>query len=454
MSVAGGRSERAPWQTIDSGQLLLIASAGLLVLIAITQVSAVGLERPKTAVIFGVLIAIGELLRMVMPGNREVAPIATAGVLGYGMLLSVGTEHATHSALQVVAVAAVGMLVGSLPHVAVGRSPRLDAMARRLLATGLVAFLFRPVADASLREVWWAVLALMAAFVMLSCLVDISLAAMIRAEAVRARFGIAVRDEIGANLGLCAATGATGMLIAVATSVMGLAALLVFTAPILVTQVAFRRYAGIRATYLQTVRALSRVTEVGGYVETGHSRRVSQLSVATGRELGMAEPELLELEYAALMHDIGQLSLGDPIPGGATVLASPADQRRIAELGAEVIKQTGVLDRVAEIVRRQSDSYRVVRAADHGEMTVAPVGSDRDSERDSDRDSDRNTVQPLASRVIKVANAYDDLVGDSADRDRSAAVLERLRLDSIAEYDPTVVEALGRVVERNIALRH
>ena len=36
---------------------------------------------------------------------------------------------------------------------------------------------------------------------------------------------------------------------------------------------------------LQTVRALSRVTEVGGYVETGHSRRVSQLAVAMGREL-------------------------------------------------------------------------------------------------------------------------------------------------------------------------
>jgi hypothetical protein len=445
VSAAGGRAERAPWQTIDSGQLLLIASAGLLVLIAITQVSAVGLERPKTAVIFGGLIAIGELLRMVMPGNREVAPIATAGVLGYGMLLSVGTEHATHSALQVVAVAAVGMLVGSLPHVAVGRSPRLDAMARRLLSTGLVAFLFRPVADASLRGVWWAVLALMATFVMLSCLVDISLAAMIRAEAVRARFGIAVRDEIGANLGLCAATGATGMLIAVATSVMGLAALIVFTAPILVTQVAFRRYAGIRATYLQTVRALSRVTEVGGYVETGHSRRVSQLSVATGRELGMAEPELLELEYAALMHDIGQLSLGDPIPGGATVLASPADQRRIAELGAEVIMQTGVLDRVAEIVRRQSDSYRVVRpepVKEQSAMTGEPGDSDRDS------------AQPLASRIIKVANAYDDLVGDSADRDRSAAVLERLRLDSISEYDPTVVEALGRVVERYTALRY
>jgi hypothetical protein len=497
MSVEGQRAERAPWQTIDSGQLLLIAGTGLLVVVAITQVAAGGLRQAETAVIFGVLIAIGELLRMVMPGNREVAPIAAVGMLGYGMLLSVGEQWATHSALQVVAVAAVAMLVGSLPHVAVGRSPRLDAMARRLLTAALVAFMFRPVIDASLRELWWAVLALMAAVVAVSCFVDISIAAMIRAEAVRARFGIALRDELGAKLALCAATGATGMLIAVATSVMGLAALLLFTAPILVTQIAFRRYAGIRATYLQTVRALSRVTEVGGYVETGHSRRVSRLAVAMGRELGMAEPELLELEYAALMHDIGQLSLGDPIPGGATVLASPHEQRRIAELGAEVIKQTGVLDRVAEIVRRQSDSYRVMRpgsvAADPGPAPTRagePAGIPAESRSEAPPDDrsevirfrkreragrrtgrppvrrgdqmagrdgqgpGRDQAQPLASRIIKVANAYDDLVGDSSDRDRSAAVLERLRVDSVTEYDPAVVEALSRVVERHSQLRY
>ncbi|TDD92184.1 HD domain-containing protein [Actinomadura darangshiensis] len=430
--------ERAAWQTIDSGQLLLIATAGLFVIVAITEVAAVGLEQPDIAIIFGVLISLGELFRMVMPGNREVAPIASAGAMGYALLVGVGPEGAGpdarlgvvaagHSALQVVAVTAAGMLIGSLPHVAVGRSPRPDAMARRLFTVAVVALCFRPLL--SLDLAWQLLLAVMCLVVVLSCFTDVLIAAMIRAETVRARFGIALRDEIDAKLALCAATSATAMLIAVATTAMGEAALLIFTVPILVTQFAFRRYAGIRATYLQTVRALSRVTEVGGYVETGHSRRVSMLAVQMGRELGMSEEELLELEYAALMHDIGQLSLGDPIPGGATVLASPAEQRRIAELGAEVIKQTGVLDRVAHIVQLSSHPYRTGRepVADSGERPLPP---------------------PLAGRIIKVANAYDDLVGDSADRDRGAAVLERLRLDSAAEYDPTVVEALSRVVDR------
>lgn len=430
--------ERAAWQTIDSGQLLLIATAGLFVVVAVTQVAAVGLHQPNVAIIFGVLIALGELFRMVMPGNREVAPIASAGAMGYALLVGVGPEGAPpdaplgvvpaeHSALQVVAVTAVGMLVGSLPHIAVGRTPRPDAMARRLFNVAVIALCFRPML--SLDLAWYLLLAVMGVVVIGSCFTDVLIAAMIRAETVRARFGIALRDEISAKMALCAATSATAMLIAVATTAMGEAALLIFTVPILVTQFAFRRYAGIRATYLETVRALSRVTEVGGYVEAGHSRRVARLAVAMGRELGMTEEELLELEYAALMHDIGQLSLGDPIPGGATVLASPAEQRRIAELGAEVIKQTGVLDRVAHIVQLSSHPYRAGRepVGDSGERPIPP---------------------PLAGRIIKVANAYDDLVGDSADRDRGAAVLERLRLDSAAEYDPAVVEALSRVLDR------
>jgi hypothetical protein len=436
--------QRPAWQTIDSGQLLSISIAGLVLIAAVTQVAAVGLVRPDTAVIFGVLVALGELARMVMPGDREVAPIGTAGALGYALLLKVGDQPAGHSPSQVVAVTAGGMLIGSLPHIAVGRSPHLDAMARRLLTVTVAAFVFRLIDHSPPdRGDWPMVLSLMAVVVTVACSVDVVTAAVIRAEVVRARFGIALSDEIRVKTALCAATGTTGMLIAVATSVMGLTALLVFTAPILVTQFAFRRYAGILGTYLQTVRALSRVTEVGGYVETGHSRRVSQLSVAMGRELGMAEPELLDLEYAALMHDIGQLSLGDPIPGGATVLASPSEQRRIAELGAGVIEQTGVLSQVVEIVRRQSDSYRVPK----------PSGETSDGETSDGRPEPALTAPPLGSRIIKVANAYDDLVGDSGDRDRAAAVMERLRLDSASECDPAVVEALARVIGRGSLFR-
>ena len=245
---------------------------------------------------------------------------------------------------------ALGMIIGALPHLAVGLA-RLPAMAARLLAVACVAAIFRPLANASLiGSRWWSELPVMVSLVIVAWLVEAVIAALIRTDALRARFGVTLLDELRVQLPLGAAVGASAILIAFAAEIMGLWAVAVFTAPLLVTQVALRRYAGIRATYLQTVRALARVTEIGGYVEAGHSARVSRLSVAIGRELGMPEPQLLELEYAALMHDIGQLSLRDPIPGGATVLVVREEQRRIAEYGAEVIEQAGVLDAVADIV--------------------------------------------------------------------------------------------------------
>jgi acid phosphatase family membrane protein YuiD len=424
--------DRLPsWQAMDSGRLLLLAVTGMLVVAALAHTAAERLTDPQVAIAFGSVIAIGELLRLGLPGGREAAPIASAAALAYALLLRVGQLPPGHIhrvvALQVIAVTAVGMTVGVLPHIAAGRPAGLTGMATRLVAVACVAFAFRPIAGSELissSSHWWVAFAVMTLLIAVGWLVEATINALIRADDLRARFSVTFWDELRVELRLGAAVGVSAMMIAFAAEVMGLAELAVLMGPLLVTQVAFRKYSGIRATYLQTVRALARVTEVGGYVESGHSRRVSRLAVAVGRELGLAEPDLLDLEYAALMHDIGQLALPDPIPGGATVLVSREDQQRIAELGAEVITKAGVLDRVAELVRCQSLPSR-------GHDPEPPVGS----------------------RIIRAANAFDDLVGGSLERDRSTAALERLRLDTAAEYDPGVVEALAAVASRRLVSR-
>jgi HD domain len=425
--------DRLPsWQAMDSGRLLLLAAVGMMVVAAVAHTAAARLTEPQTAIAFGSVIAIGELLRLRQQGGREAAPVATAAALAYALLLRVGALPGSHpvphvAALQVITVTAVGMTIGALPHMAAGRPAGLTGMATRLVAVACVAFAFRPIAGTEIISGpghWWIAFMVMTVLVVIGWLAEAMIASLIRADDLGARFSVALWDEMRIQLPLGAAVGVSAMMITFAAEVMGLAGLAVFMGPLLVTQVAFRRYAGISATYLQTVRALARVTEVGGYVESGHSRRVSRLAVAVGRELGLAEADLLDLEYAALMHDIGQLALPDPIPGGATVLVSMEDQRRIAELGADVISKAGVLDRVAELVRCQSWPSR-------GHDPEPPVGS----------------------RIIRAANAFDDLVGGSTDRDRTAAALERLRLDTASEYDPGVIEALSEVAGKRLASR-
>jgi hypothetical protein len=457
---------RYPWQVQDSGQLLLVAAAGVWLVAAVAQTAAEGLRDPRIAIAFGALIAFGEVLRLNLPGDRETAPIGFAGALAYALLIKVGTHVVQHPAEQVVTVATIGMIIGALPHLAVGRPARVSGMAARLLCIACVAYIFRPLAGNSILERNWGLaFTLMTLLAVLALLLEAVLTALLRVDEQQARFRVALVDEMRVQLPLGAAVGASALLISFAAEVMGLYSLAVFTAPLLVTQVAFRRYAGIRATYLQTVRALAKVTEIGGYVEAGHSERVSRLAVAIGRELGIHEPQLLELEYAALMHDIGQLSLRDPIPGGATVLVSRQDQQRIAELGADVIQQAQVLGSVAEIVRRQNEPYRDVEGAVNGHTAPRPrsgpppPGPRLPGPRPPEPrlpgprpPGPRPPGPPLSSRIIKAANAFDDLVGSSLDPGRAAAAVQRLRLDTASEYDPATVEALSRVVNRRSLL--
>ena len=115
---------RFPWLVRDSGLLLLVVAAGVVLVASVAQTAVAGLRDPHIALAFGVLIAFGEVLRLNLPGDRETAPIGMAGALAYALLIRVGEHQAQHTAEQVVTVTAIAMIVGALPHLAVGRRPR------------------------------------------------------------------------------------------------------------------------------------------------------------------------------------------------------------------------------------------------------------------------------------------------------------------------------------------
>lgn len=411
-----------------------VLTAGLGIGVAgFAMTAAAGVPQLHVAVSFAVLVLAGELLRVNLPGDRDSSPIGGAAALAYSLLvvLDNGVE-ARHGVSTVVAVVFVAGIASALIHEALQRDARTTDLARRILATAAAAAAFRLVlVGSSLEHV--AVgrkadqpLLAMAIAALVGIAVDLGLSATVDAARKRAPFAPILRNEVTAQAPLSIATAATGILMALSVRVMGLWALLVFCVPLLVTQFSFRRFASISTTYRQTIRALSRVTEVGGYVEPGHARRVMTLSVAVGREFGLTDAELLDLEYAALMHDIGQLSLADPIPRGSTLTVAPSERRRIAQLGAEVIRTTGTLDRVAHIVEAQASPYRKMR--ENADVDV-----------------------PLAARIVKACSAYDDLVSTSREARGTRAswdALERLRMGMAFEYDPRVVEALTQVLQK------
>ncbi|WP_407675335.1 HD-GYP domain-containing protein, partial [Peterkaempfera griseoplana] len=400
---------------IAAAAVLLVSAAGAVV---------GGISETGAALAFGALIAVGEAVRVTLPGDRRQAPISDAGALAYALLGPLRGLPTSHGVLQVVAVSGAAGLLGLGLHTLRGGAPDPDVLARRILTICFAAVCFQPLYNSGALDrlathgaQYGLVLAAIAA---LAALCDVVLAAVLHGARTGRRFGPALRDELRALLGIGTAIGATGLVISLGAGEIGLWALPVFSAPLLLTQLSFRRHSATWDTHRQSVASLARATEVAGYTLPGHTRRVAALSRAVGRRLGMGERELLLLESAALMHDIGQLSLVEPVPGGATAVLPPAEQRRIARLGSEVIRQAGVPPEVADCVRRQAEPYR------------CPDGS-------------RDPGLPAASRIIRVANAYDDLACDDRGLARRLEVLEQLRLDTAREYDPRVVEALAQV---------
>ncbi|MFG2774842.1 HD-GYP domain-containing protein [Streptomyces sp. NPDC048350] len=390
-----------------------------------------GVSDPGNALAFGILIAVGELTRWGAPPGggaspglgetrgREPAPLAAAGALAYALLGEQAGQATAHGVLQIIAVVVAGGLVGTVPHIARGKEPDLDHQARRILTVGFAALCFQPLynsGEVTARLGHGPAYALfLALLLVLTALCDAVLAALMLRARTGFPYGPLLRDELRALIGIGSAVCATGAVMALGVAAAGLWALPVFCVPLLLTQVSFRRYEAVRATNRQTIASLARATEIAGCTSPGHARRVAALSGAVGRELGLSGPDLTVLEYAALMHDIGQLSLVDPVPEGATALLPAEEQRRIALLGGAVVRQTGVPAAVAVVVERQADPYR---------------------------------DQPLPARIVRTVNAYDDLTGADAGAAGSLAALERLRFSTARDHHPEVVESLARVLAR------
>ncbi|UXY21827.1 metal-dependent phosphohydrolase [Streptomyces cynarae] len=397
--------------------VLAHAAAGLLGAGCLAHTLWHGLEEPGAALAFGVLIGVGELGRWSGSGEREPAPLGAAGALAYALLGGTADRPTHHGVPQVVAVVLAASLAGCVAHVARGR-PTTDHLTRRLLTVGFAAACFQPLYHhgGPHHRSGPAYALIVVALLVLTTLCDAVLAAALAHCRTRWPFGPLLRDELLGRRGIGSAVCATGAVMSLAVAVAGLWALPVFSLPLLLTQFSYRRYAAVRTTYRQTIASLARATEIAGYTPPGHARRVAELSRAVGREMRLTEPELTVLEYAALMHDIGQLSLVDPVPAGATARLPAEEQRRIALLGGAVVRQTGVDAEVAVVVERQADPYR---------------------------------EQPVSARIVRAVNAYEEMAREETGPGGPLSALERLRLACARDYQPEVVESLARVLQRD-----
>ena len=210
-----------------------------------------------------------------------------------------------------------------------------------------------------------------------------------------------------------------GALFGMTWPLMGVWAVPIATLPYAFSHLAFVRYNTTRITYGQMIRALAQIPEVADLAPRGHSTRTADLAVSIAREIGLHPDEVIELEYAALMHDVGLITLTEPV-----VLETGYTDEDVALWGAQIIAEAPHLQKVSEYVRVQHSPFRRP-----GEAMDPDV--------------------PMISKIIKVASAYDQAVHEMHVSPLEG--LERIHRGSAYEFDPEVSASLRRVlVQRGV----
>ncbi|HTM57719.1 MAG TPA: HD domain-containing phosphohydrolase [Candidatus Udaeobacter sp.] len=155
---------------------------------------------------------------------------------------------------------------------------------------------------------------------------------------------------------------------------------------------------------------------------------VVHLTRALAHELGMSESEVDLLGYVASIHDLGMLRVPGHGAPGPLEPAAIQDLERHPEVSMEILRPLEYLAQVRDIILSHHEHWG------GGGYPRGLVGE----------------AIPIGGRVVAVVDAFESMTrGRSyrAPKSRAEALAE-LRREAGRQFDPRVVEAFGRVLER------
>jgi HD-GYP domain-containing protein (c-di-GMP phosphodiesterase class II) len=164
-----------------------------------------------------------------------------------------------------------------------------------------------------------------------------------------------------------------------------------------------------------------------------HLRGTAELARAVGSELGMGAEALDEVARAAELHDVGKMAIPDAILEKAGPLdeAEWSFMRRHTLIGERILLAAPALRSAARLVRASHERW------DGGGYPDALAGEEI----------------PMGARLVAVCDAFRAMTTNRPHRPRrsGADALAELRRCAGTQFDPEVVGAFARVLERDAA---
>jgi HD-GYP domain-containing protein (c-di-GMP phosphodiesterase class II) len=154
------------------------------------------------------------------------------------------------------------------------------------------------------------------------------------------------------------------------------------------------------------------------------------MAVAVARELNLTDDQVLEIEFAAALHDIGKIGVTDNILRKSSPLDDEEwkEMRRHSELGYQILNGIDFLKDAAEIVYAHHERF------DGKGYPRGLAGEEI----------------PLGSRLFAIVDAYDAMTSRRPYRAASTRewACEEIARNAGSQFDPVLVEIFLRVIRR------
>lgn len=113
----------------------------------------------------------------------------------------------------------------------------------------------------------------------------------------------------------------------------------------------------LQDSYRTTIYSLSSAIEANDTYTKGHCDRVKEYALEMGEEIGLNESELLTLEYAAILHDVGKVGVPTDILNKQSRLTEEEYEiiKKHPAIGAQILKDIPYLQSVCTVIEQHHE---------------------------------------------------------------------------------------------------
>ena len=225
-----------------------------------------------------------------------------------------------------------------------------------------------------------------------------------------------------------------GFIMAIIFVEVGILGILLFFFPLLLARRSFELYTRMRKMYLDTIRSLAAAIDAKDPYTHGHSDRVSKLAVKLARKLNFYETQVENIEYAAILHDIGKIGIEDSILGKKGKLTEK-EYQKIKEhpiIGARIIESIEFLKNCSKSVLHHHERY---------DGKGYPNGL-------------KGEKIPKVARLLVIVDSYDAMNSNRPYREKLTRqkILQELITQSGKQFDPNMVGVFINMLKKEEVL--